>query len=122
MSSIFTSTYKKGFLLLLLIFVIFSNTKLSAQFYSGSQTDFGKNRVKYDSYFWTYYTYPKYDVYFYEQGRELANYVSIASKVQMEKVEKLFDYSFDEKVQFIVYNKQSDYKQSNIGQIGRAHV
>ena len=115
MSKILPHTYKKEFALFLLLFVIFSNTNLSAQFYSGSQTDFGKNRVKYDNYFWTYYSYPKYDVYFYEQGRELANYVSISAKAQMEKVEKLFDYSFDEKVQFIVYNKQSDYKQSNIG-------
>lgn len=100
---------------MLLLCAIFSNTKLSAQFYSGSQTDFGKNRIKYDNYFWTYYTYPKYDVYFYEQGRELSNYVSQSAKLQMEKVEKLFDYTFDDKVQFIVYNKQSDYKQSNIG-------
>lgn len=115
MSSIFSTTYKKGFALIFLLFVVFSNTNLSAQFYSGSQTDFGKNRVKYDSYFWTYYSYPKYDVYFYEQGKELANYVSVSAKTQLEKVEKLFDYSFEDKVQFIVYNKQSDYKQSNIG-------
>ena len=27
----------------------------------------------------------------------------------------MFDYSFDGKLQFIVYNKQSDFKQSNIG-------
>ena len=115
MSKIFTPSYKKGCAYLLLLFAIFSNTNALAQFYSGSQTDFGKNRVKYDSYFWTYYSYPKYDVYFYEQGRELANYVSVSAKTQLEKVEKLFDYSFEDKVQFIVYNKQSDYKQSNIG-------
>ncbi len=115
MRTIITSTYKKGFALLLILFVFLSSTNVSAQFYSGSQTDFGKNRVKYDSYFWTYYSYPKYDVYFYEQGRELSNYVSVSAKIQMEKVEKLFDYSFEDKVEFIVYNKQSDYKQSNIG-------
>ncbi|MCX6296592.1 MAG: hypothetical protein NTX97_11090, partial [Bacteroidetes bacterium] len=115
MYTIFTSSFKKAIVFLLLLFVIFSDSKVSAQFYSGSQTDFGKNRVKYDNYFWTYYSYPKYDVYFYEQGRELSNYVSQSAKVQMEEIEKLFDYSFEDKVQFIVYNKQSDYKQSNIG-------
>lgn len=77
--------------------------------------DFGKNRVKYENFFWTYYTYDRYDVYFYEEGRELANYVSKAAKKQIVDVEKLFDYTFDEKIQFIVYNKQSDFKQSNIG-------
>jgi Tol biopolymer transport system component len=77
--------------------------------------EFGKNRIKYEPFFWTYYSYPQYDVYFYEQGRELANYVSKSAKQQLEPIEKLFDYSFDGRIQFIVYNKQSDYKQSNIG-------
>lgn len=76
---------------------------------------FGKNRIKYEAFFWTYYSYPEYDVYFYEQGRELANYVSKSAKQQLESIEKLFDYSFDGRIQFIVYNKQSDFKQSNLG-------
>jgi len=71
--------------------------------------------MKYEDFFWTYYQYNRYDVYFYEQGREYANYVSQAAKKQIEAVEKLFDYSFDEKIQFLVYNKQTDFKQSNIG-------
>lgn len=86
-----------------------------AQFYNGSQTDFGKNRIKYESFFWTYYQYDRYDVYFYEEGRDLANYVSKSAKKQMRDIEKLFDFSFDEKIQFLCYNKQSDFKQSNIG-------
>ena len=77
--------------------------------------DFGKNRVKYEDFFWTYYTYDRYDVYFYEEGKDLANYVSRSAKKQLEEVEKLFDYSIDERLRFIVYNKQSDFKQSNIG-------
>ncbi|MBL7884680.1 MAG: hypothetical protein JNL69_11470, partial [Bacteroidia bacterium] len=86
-----------------------------AQFYSGSQTDFGKNRVKYKNFFWTFYPYERYDVYFYEQGKEIANYVSKSAKKQLADVEKFFDYSVDGKIQFIVFNKQSDFKQSNIG-------
>lgn len=114
--NLFSSTiYKKTSVSLVVLFIIFSNNVLRAQFYSGSQTDFGKNRVKYESYFWTYYDYDRYNVYFYEQGKEIANYVSKSAKKEMEKVEKLFDYSFAEKLDFIIYNKQSDFKQSNIG-------
>ncbi len=91
------------------------STVSTAQFYSGSQTQFGKNRMKYEDFFWTYYSYDRYDVYFYEEGKDVANYVSKAVKKQIESVEKLFDYSFDEKIQFICYNKQTDFKQSNIG-------
>src|ERR1035437_5803754 len=77
--------------------------------------DFGKNRVQYKSLFWTYYKYDHYDVYFYEEGKELANYVSKSAKKQIDFIEKLFDFSMDERFQFIVYNKQSDFKQSNLG-------
>lgn len=108
-----STTYILRFLLCLVLFLNFSFSK--AQFYSGSQTDFGKNRVKYKTFFWTYYGYERYDVYFYEQGKEIANYVSKAAKKEMQYVEKLFDYSIDGKIQFIVFNKQSDFKQSNIG-------
>jgi hypothetical protein len=99
----------------LIFFLCLSPLKSNAQFYSGSQMDFGKNRVKYDNFFWTYYIYDRYDVYYYEEGKDLANYVSKSAKKQMEAVERLFDYSFDGKIQFICYNKHSDFKQSNIG-------
>lgn len=113
MRSFFKPTYKLFPVLILLLCL--SPLVNKAQFYSGSQMDFGKNRVKYDNFFWTYYIYDRYDVYFYEEGKDLANYVSKSAKTQMESVERLFDYSFDGKVQFICYNKHSDFKQSNIG-------
>jgi WD40 repeat protein len=97
------------------LFFVLLTQVTQAQFYSGSRMDFGKNRVKYEDFFWTYYQYDRYDVYFYEEGRELANYVSRAAKREMADIEKLFDYGFDEKIQFLVYNKQSDFRQSNIG-------
>ncbi|MCW3105305.1 MAG: hypothetical protein JWO09_3745 [Bacteroidetes bacterium] len=108
-----TSVLKRSPLIILALCLIALNG--NAQFYNGSQMDFGKNRVKYESFFWTYYIYDRYDVYFYEEGKDLANYVSRSAKKQMEAVERLFDYSFDGKVQFICYNRQSDFKQSNIG-------
>jgi hypothetical protein len=107
------SIYKRSPFIILLLCLFVVNGK--AQFYTGSQMDFGKNRVKYENFFWTYYIYDRYDVYFYEEGKDLANYVSKSAKTQMEAVERLFDFSFDGKIQFICYNKQSDFKQSNIG-------
>ncbi|MDF2437273.1 MAG: hypothetical protein K0Q95_1649 [Bacteroidota bacterium] len=105
--------YKRSPLLILLLCLLAFKTQ--AQFYTGSQMDFGKNRIKHENFFWTYYIYDRYDVYFYEEGKDLANYVSRSAKKQMEAVERMFDYSFDGRVQFICYNKQSDFKQSNIG-------
>lgn len=87
-----------------------------AQFYSGSQMEFGKNRVQYDEpRLWQWYKYDKYNVYFYMGGKELAIYASQNASKFIDKTEKLLDYSLDDKIEFIVYNKQSDFKQSNIG-------
>lgn len=87
-----------------------------AQFYSGSQMEFGKNRVQYDEpRLWQWYKYDKYNVYFYMGGKELAIYASQKASKFIDKTEKLLDYSLDDKIEFIVYNKQSDFKQSNIG-------
>lgn len=87
----------------------------SAQFYNGSQMEFGKNRVQWQEVNWTYYDYEKYQIYFYEGGKEVANYVSRSAQKNMEEIEKLFDYQVEGKIQFILYNKQSDFSQTNIG-------
>jgi WD40 repeat protein len=34
----------------------------------------------------------------------------------MERIERFFDYNFEKRLIFIVYNKMSDFRQSNIGQ------
>lgn len=81
------------------------------------QMEFGKNRVQYDNFLWTYYNYDRYDVYFYEGGKDIANYVSSSAKKNLEDLEAKLEYQFEDKLQFIVYNKQSEFKQSNIGLI-----
>ncbi|MDQ3110842.1 MAG: hypothetical protein M3R17_13195 [Bacteroidota bacterium] len=88
---------------------------LSAQFYNGSQTDFGQNRVQYQDFKWNFYKFPKYEVYYNTGGKELAIYVARAAKRHIAEIEKFFDYTVDDRIQFIVYNKQEDFKQSNVG-------
>jgi len=78
--------------------------------------DFGKNRLQYKKdLFWTYYHYDRYDVYYYEGGKEIANYASKSAAKNLVELERLFDFQFDERLQIIVYNKQSEFKQSNLG-------
>ncbi len=87
-----------------------------AQFYYGSQTSFGKNRIQYKkSLYWTYFSYPRYDVYFYEGGKEIASYVSKSTQKNLTDLEKLFDSELSGRLTVIVYNKQSEFKQSNLG-------
>lgn len=86
-----------------------------AQFYYGMQMDFGKNRIQYQEFKWTYFDYDRYRVYTYQGGLELAKYVSVQVDKQLPILEKRLDFQLEDKIQVIVYNTQSDFKQSNIG-------
>ena len=46
-----------------------------AQFYNGMNMEFGKNRVQWKDFHWSYYEQETFDVYFYQGGNELAKYV-----------------------------------------------
>jgi Tol biopolymer transport system component len=85
------------------------------QFYNGLQMTFGKNRVQYNTFYWQYFRYPKFDTYFNEYGRDLALYTEWVANQEIERIERLLDYTLEKRIIFLVYNKLSDFRQSNIG-------
>lgn len=91
-----------------------SNLGLS-QFYNGSQQDYGKSRVQYRKFKWKVFKFTQFDVYFYDQGKDLASYVAQKATKQIREIERIFDYDFGQKIEIIVYNSLTDFKQSNIG-------
>lgn len=86
-----------------------------AQFYQGSNMEFGKNRVQYREFEWFYYPTDNFEVYYYIGGENLAQYVLVSAEKNKKDIEKFFDYSIDDKVQILCYSKQSEFRQSNIG-------
>ncbi|MCE1202776.1 MAG: hypothetical protein LWX09_11840 [Bacteroidia bacterium] len=87
----------------------------SAQFYSGSQMDFGKNRIQWGETIWSYYQFDKFDTYFYLNGSELALYTARYADKQLQTMERRLQTTLSDKIQFIVFNNLGDLKQSNIG-------
>lgn len=85
------------------------------QFNYGHQMDFGKNRIQYQDFIWTYFDYERYRVYSYQGGGEIAKYVSVAVNNYLPVLEKRLDYQAEDKINIIVYNNQEDFKQSNLG-------
>lgn len=102
---------------ILLIYLLFSCVvqPVKAQFYNGSQLTFGKSRVQYGEFLWTYFRLPEYDIYYYLNGRELATYVARYAKEVYPKLEETLDNRYSQKIQFIVFNSLTDLKQSNLG-------
>jgi len=76
---------------------------------------FGKNRVQYNDFYWTYYRYERFDTYFNEFGAPLAEYTAKFAEKELVRIENMFDYNLDKRIIFVVYNKLSDFRQSNIG-------
>lgn len=87
----------------------------SAQFYNGSQMTFGKNRVQYNDFLWTYFRFNNFDVYYYLNGKELAQHTADYAGKYIPEIEKKLETTLDRKTQFVVYNTYSELKQSNIG-------
>ncbi len=77
--------------------------------------DFGKNRIQFQNFVWTYFDYDRFRVYSYQGGTEIAKYVSVAVGNQLPVLEKRLDFQLDDKINIIVYNNQNDFKQSNLG-------
>ena len=85
-----------------------------AQFYNGMNMPFGKNRVQWTDFHWSYYMNDIFDVYFYQGGDDLARYAQAYAKDQIPRLETRLNSRFSKKIQFIVFNSKGDFKQSNI--------
>ena len=107
-----SATYLLGLLLLV------SSGPLFGQFYSGSSQEFGKNRVQYQDFVWQYYQWDAIETYFYAGGRDVAEYVAHAAQIHMNELQQDFDFNLSDRIQFIVYNSQTDFRQSNVGITG----
>jgi WD40 repeat protein len=89
----------------------------SGQFYNGLKMDFGKNRVQYKEYVWQFFRQKKFDTYFYEGGKNLAEYATTVSDKKIAELESFFGYTLEKRIIILIYNNLSDFRQSNIGLI-----
>jgi Tol biopolymer transport system component len=93
--------------------MIFYNAE--GQFYNGHQMTFGKNRVQYYNYYWSFYRFDDFDCYFNEYGSDLAQFTAGYAMKKLDEIEDYFDYTLEKRIIFVIYNKNNEYRQSNIG-------
>lgn len=107
----FIKKHKTG----LAIFLILISLIGKAQFYNGSNVTFGKNRVQFSGYLWSHFDYEQYSIYFYEEGKNIADYIARSAHLQIREFENLFEHKMSSKIQLIAYNTQNQSRESNIG-------
>ncbi len=106
-------THIKKLIIILIACIFYSDAY--GQFYNGLQMPFGKNRVQYTDFYWQFYRFDDFDCYFNEYGRDLAQFTASYATKKLAEIEDFFDYKLEKRIIFIIYNKNSEYKQSNIG-------
>ena len=103
--------------LITILIIITLAASLKAQFYNGLQMPFGKNRVQYNDFFWSFYRFKNFDVYFNEGGKDIARYTSYYVNAKLSEIQNFFNFRLEKRLIFIVFNKLTDFRQSNIGLI-----
>jgi len=87
------------------IFILFS--WLNAQ-------SFGQNKVQYKDFDWNYIQTPHFDIYFYEQQQELAEFVAEVSEESYEQISVHLRWSLKNRVSIMVYNSHNEFQQTNV--------
>lgn len=75
---------------------------------------FGKNKVQYTKFEWSYIQSDHFDVYFSEGGEHLAEFTALAAESAYTSISKLFRYHIVNRIPVIIYNSHNDFQQTNV--------
>ena len=91
---------KKYFLLFLLIGLSFNQ--------------FGKNIVQYDDFEWKFIQTEHFDIYYYNQNKEQAEFVAYHSELAYKHLEKMLGWGLSKRSDIILYESHNDFQQTNV--------
>jgi Tol biopolymer transport system component len=83
--------------------------------YAAAQPDaFGKNKVQYHNFSWSYLQTDHFDVYFAGDGHHLAEFSAVAAESAYASISRLFRYQLVNRVPLIIYNSHNEFQQTNV--------
>ena len=77
--------------------------------------EFGKNRVQYKKFKWNYYQTKNFNVYYHQNGEELAKFIAQSAEKELPQMEAAAEYSLQRRANIVLYNDFAEMQQSNIG-------
>jgi len=98
---------KRIFINLVFIFILTQN--LTAQ-----NSVFGKNKVQYKYFQWQYIQTDHFDVYFSQNGYDIAQYTAYKAEEAYESIKRLLKYEINNRISIIVYNSHNEFQQTNV--------
>jgi Tol biopolymer transport system component len=76
--------------------------------------DFGKNKVQYIKFNWSYLQTDHFDIYFAQDGYPIAEFAAFAAESAYTSVSRLFRYQIMNRVPLIIYNSHNAFQQTNV--------
>lgn len=76
--------------------------------------NFGKNKVQYKRFNWSFIQTEHFDIYFYQDGAAIANFTAVAAESAYASIAKTMRYQLNNRVAIMVYNSHNDFQQTNV--------
>ncbi|WP_375448640.1 hypothetical protein [uncultured Fibrella sp.] len=80
-----------------------------------SLEQFGKNRIQYRTFGWKTVRTSNFEIYFYEDGEQLANLAAQYAESDFDRITELLGYTPYNRIKIFLYNSPQELAQSNIG-------
>jgi hypothetical protein len=80
-----------------------------------SAVEFGKNRVQFQKFKWSYYQTENFNTYFNQDGLELGKYVAQVAEQELPQLEEFIEFGLQRRINIALYNNFDEMQQSNIG-------
>lgn len=102
---------KKSYFLISFI-ILLASSKLYSQ---ASWETFGQNRVQYRTFDWKYYDSTHFRTFYYDKGNAHALYALNVAEQELSHIVYMMGGRLGKKLNIIIYNSFSEFKQTNIG-------
>lgn len=77
-------------------------------------SSYGKNKVQYKEFEWEYIQTDHFDVYFAQNGYELAQFAADAAEDSYRSIRTLMRYEIKDRIALIIYNSHNEFQQTNV--------
>ena len=91
-------------------YILFAIIILSTSF----GQSFGKNKVQYRDFDWSYIQTPNFDIYFYGDNQDLAEFTSRVSEEAYKQISTHLAWDLKNRVSILVYNSHNEFQQTNV--------
>ncbi len=95
----------------LLLALIFLTAAAATQ---SQETYFGKNKVHWKNFDWSYVQTRHFDVHFYEDAYPTAKFAAVVLESAYVEISRELDYKLQKRVPVFIYNSHNDFQQTNI--------